>query len=352
LKTSPSWGEVPFLCRKNLEAQGFRLMQKAHLKKTTTFRKANKNKIHLCSNSFQLADQLNKQSVIVLLDDFFGSGNSAVEFYHTHLKPVLMTETYQNICLLSVAAQKDSINYIRRHIPDCKVFSAIIRDKAFSKSGSPFGYRKSSVRIREMCYKYGKGLNIIKKKDWPLGYRNSQALTVFSYSTPNNTLPILWSTRKNWYPLFPRSSEPRMNMAKAFRKDTAHMLSIAKSIGFKEFASGIGNNDWKTYQFITRSDFLKFAIIRLKNLRRADHIICQMLGITQRDYEQLMKSLSESGILQDDGKLSLYGMELYYRMSKQINDFKKTQSSIKITNEKIRTEQATLYLPKTFRGKH
>jgi len=32
LKTSPSWGEVLFLHRKNLEAQGFRLMQKAYLK--------------------------------------------------------------------------------------------------------------------------------------------------------------------------------------------------------------------------------------------------------------------------------------------------------------------------------
>jgi hypothetical protein len=33
LKTSPSWGEVLFLCRENLEAQRLRLMQKAQLKK-------------------------------------------------------------------------------------------------------------------------------------------------------------------------------------------------------------------------------------------------------------------------------------------------------------------------------
>lgn len=32
LKTSPSWGEVPFLCPKILTAQGLRLLQNAHLK--------------------------------------------------------------------------------------------------------------------------------------------------------------------------------------------------------------------------------------------------------------------------------------------------------------------------------
>ncbi|MFF3926578.1 hypothetical protein, partial [Paenibacillus lactis] len=31
LKTSPNWGEVPFLCLKILVYQGLRLMQNAHL---------------------------------------------------------------------------------------------------------------------------------------------------------------------------------------------------------------------------------------------------------------------------------------------------------------------------------
>ncbi|MCS7463059.1 hypothetical protein N0M98_23305 [Paenibacillus doosanensis] len=33
LKTSPSWGEVPFLCPKILTAQGLRLLQNAQIKK-------------------------------------------------------------------------------------------------------------------------------------------------------------------------------------------------------------------------------------------------------------------------------------------------------------------------------
>ncbi|WP_220388589.1 hypothetical protein, partial [Paenibacillus aquistagni] len=31
-KTSPSWGEAPFLCLKNLEYQGLKLMQNAQIK--------------------------------------------------------------------------------------------------------------------------------------------------------------------------------------------------------------------------------------------------------------------------------------------------------------------------------
>ncbi|WP_212953036.1 hypothetical protein, partial [Paenibacillus cookii] len=37
LKTSPSWGEVPFLCPKILTAQGLRLLQNAQIKKYRDF---------------------------------------------------------------------------------------------------------------------------------------------------------------------------------------------------------------------------------------------------------------------------------------------------------------------------
>lgn len=35
LKTSPSWGEVPFLCPKILTAQGLRLLQNAQFESVT-----------------------------------------------------------------------------------------------------------------------------------------------------------------------------------------------------------------------------------------------------------------------------------------------------------------------------
>jgi hypothetical protein len=313
-----------------------------YLKKTSAYRKNNK-RIIFVSNTNKLSEQLNPQSVMVLLDDFFGSGNSVVKFYEDELKKILVTG-YQKLYLLSAAAQKDSVRHLHRHITGSEVLYSIVREKAFSDSGSPFGYKKTRIRVREMCYKYGKG-NIIQKKDCPLGYRNSQALVVFSYGTPNNTLPILWSTKKNWYPLFSRSFEPRMNRSKAFRKETAYMLSIAKTIGLKGFASGVGSNDWKEYQFITRSDFLKFCFLRLKHLRRAEHVICQILGLTQQEYELLLAMLTRSGFLDSNGRLTPYGQELYYYMAEKINNFKRSTTTVKIAKK-----AETLYVPKTFRG--
>jgi hypothetical protein len=315
-----------------------------YLKKTGTYRK-HKNRITLIPNTNQLAEHLNGHNVIVLLDDFFGSGNSVVEFYEDALKDKLESGSYRKLYLLSAAAQKDSIHRLHRRIPGCEVLYSIHRDKAFSDSGSPFGYQKTRLRIREMCYRYGKGLFSISKKDYPLGYGNSQALTVFSYGTPNNTLPILWASNKKWVPLFPRSFEPRMNHAKAFRKETAYMLSIAKTIGLEGFASGTGSTNWKQYQFITRSDFLKFSFIRLKNQKRAEHVICQLLGLTQQDYGLLLASLIQGGFLDSEGRLTPYGQELYHNMADAINHFKKSKSTVK-----IKKEAETLYLPETFRG--
>ncbi|MCY9733589.1 hypothetical protein M5X00_00250 [Paenibacillus alvei] len=317
-----------------------------YLKKTKSYRRF-QTRITIIQGSTQLRDNLDPTRVIVLLDDFFGSGNSVVEFYENHLKLFLTPGSYLRLTMLAAIAQKSSIYYLSRHLPNCKVFTWMQRDKAFSDSGSPFGYRKNRTILREMCYEYGKGLCIIRGVDSPLGYRNSQALVTFSYGTPNNSLPILWSDRQNWYPLFPRSFEPRMEQSKAFRRDTAHMLSIAKMLklkGFQHFTSGEGRTDWKEYQFITRSDFLQFCFIRLKNQKRDEHIVCQLLGLSHQEHDQIVSNLKSRGLLGSDGRLTAYGKQLYDEMADRINHFKKRELTDTIEKSNH------LYWPETFGG--
>lgn len=38
----------------------------------------------------------------------------------------------------------------------------------------------------------------------PVGYGNCEALVVFERSRPNNALPIMWASSKDWIPLFKR----------------------------------------------------------------------------------------------------------------------------------------------------
>ena len=55
-------------------------------------------------------------------------------------------------------------------------------------------------RAKQVLLKYNEPL--IPNK--PLGHGDVQGLVSFFYSTPNNTLPIFWSSNNGWYPLFPR----------------------------------------------------------------------------------------------------------------------------------------------------
>jgi hypothetical protein len=47
-----------------------------------------------------------------------------------------------------------------------------------------------------------------QRRDMALGYRHAQKLIVFSFNTPNCTLPVLWKqgvfNGKDWVALFPR----------------------------------------------------------------------------------------------------------------------------------------------------
>lgn len=56
-----------------------------------------------------------------------------------------------------------------------------------------------------ICRGYGSRL----LRSFPLGYGDAQILLAFSYNTPNNTLPIFWSDRLRWYPLFLRYGKKR-----------------------------------------------------------------------------------------------------------------------------------------------
>jgi len=86
--------------------------------------------------------------------------------------------------------------------------------KCFSPYSQIFPDRDKRERIKEMCEKHGQRLY----PKYPLGYDDSQALIVFSHSTPNNTLPIIWAGPDNektpgvvWNPLWKRIKKKELN---------------------------------------------------------------------------------------------------------------------------------------------
>ena len=204
--------------------------------------------------------------------------------------------------------------------------------------------------IREFCYSYGEKLFSTYNRDnhleetHPLGYNNSQALIVFAYNPPNNTLPIIWSS-KNWKPLYPRISQQKISESKKYRKGLAHEIGLLRTSDISAFFnSGEKNLGWKSITFITKTDFIIYSIISLLKQKRTIPVICQILGITEKDYNEYVSNKKE--IFSDLTHLTEYGEDLYHEVKKQL---KLVRKDIKEEiNENIIKE--TKYLPKNFKG--
>lgn len=77
-----------------------------------------------------------------------------------------------------------------------------------------------------ICQKYGEKLY----PKHPLGYDDSQLLIAFEYNTPNNTLPIIWSSTNNessnietiWHPIFERRKIKVNNKTKSNEDKTSN----------------------------------------------------------------------------------------------------------------------------------
>ena len=59
--------------------------------------------------------------------------------------------------------------------------------------------------VKDFCAHYGSKVY----RNYPLGYKDGQYLFGFFYNTPNNTLPIFWSNKNGWIPIFERKEKIR-----------------------------------------------------------------------------------------------------------------------------------------------
>ena len=121
---------------------------------------------------------------IILLDDYIGSGDTAIEAIQSVIKKY--DEAPKHIFVLSIVAQEAGI----RRIESCtraKVFAYYQLKRGISDyyTGEVLDSNISTMRRLERNLKVG--------KDYRLGYKKSEAL-VSMVKTPNNTFPVFWKT--------------------------------------------------------------------------------------------------------------------------------------------------------------
>lgn len=142
--------------------------------------------------------KLGKDDVVVLLDDFSGSGTQVCDAWNNPETSFgALLAGIGKVYLIVVAASKSA----RRHIADetgiCLVPAHELHegDNIFSDHCKHF-----TKTDRTKLFHYGK----IADKKSPKGFRDCGFVVVFQHRSPNNSIPILHADHSKWTGLFPR----------------------------------------------------------------------------------------------------------------------------------------------------
>ena len=237
--------------------------------------------------------------IVILLDDFIGSGGSACKLLDSIKDSIPNGSIVMCLCVAymqkaaKLLSDKGIEIYGEEHFP------------AFTRRHSVFGYPPRMKCVREFAEKYGALL--YPKKPYvegmqlyigPLGYANCQSLVCFDHTTPNNTLPILWESKKRldnnkkWMPLFPRRLFDRTQRDDSYERMKYKWISIAQKI-----SKGTIKRFFNDY---SKSSILLMGLLHGKFHKRSDAYICTMLEITHAEYEALCVEAIQKGLLKDD----------------------------------------------------
>lgn len=141
---------------------------------------------------------------LVFIEDFCGSGTQATEYYDKFVKAIKNEYTNIRIIFHSLFATQTGYNVVKElGYDDVKtVFLLDESFKCFSETSRFFKEDTDDLknRCQILCTTHGENLY----NSHPLGYKDGQLLIGFYHNTPNNTLPIFWSSSPNWRPIFKR----------------------------------------------------------------------------------------------------------------------------------------------------
>lgn len=199
------------------------------------YRKRNnlKNKNFISVENFEKSG-FTRESAIVLLDDFIGSGHQATSLWNNRIKPILDRKKQVNITFASLVGYKPGMDYLSKNTGFNVVVADVLPETAspIAENSSVLKNPKERETVRKILEKYGRDLF----PDHPFGYDSSELMVGFFYSTPTNTLPVFWSYKANWKPLLPRGEayidpENLITLSYNFR-DGVLLDSLTKASGW------------------------------------------------------------------------------------------------------------------------
>lgn len=128
-------------------------------------------------------EQLKNSTIVCLVDDFIGSGNTATEAANFFLK---QDYPLSQIAIISLVAMEEGLDVLQKS--GYNTYTSIVAEKGITGSGRDEPSETKTMQEIEFA------INI--SPEFQFGYSHSEAL-VKMIRTPNNTFPIYWYKKEN-----------------------------------------------------------------------------------------------------------------------------------------------------------
>ena len=284
------------------------------------------------------------KDIVVYVDDFIGSGGSVVKalsLVKNIVRPEVLTDASSGrLYVVAAIVMDNGYSKITKDISGALILGDS-HCKGFDPHKKVFGSYFKTKAVREMCYKYGEQLY----KGCPLGYENTQSLVLMQHSSPNNTVPVLWSDNqyqgRNWNPLVPRNNLLKIKRAYTDRNSVYRWLSCLKKIF-------VGGSEYVDFSLLfTKSNFnLVFILICLIR-RKSEAFIYNAMGISYMEMERLWQEGMDKGIWDSKHKPTSLALTEYKDAMKR---YKILRDEGRQEFSPILDEKDNIYIPETFRG--
>ena len=147
--------------------------------------------VRFCDDPYALVEHYTDNSVIILVDDFIGSGLTAYKHIKSYIK--LLKEYKHNVnvedfCVVVDVAMRHGVNYLLDNGIDS--FYDVLQSKAISEDET-LEEKQVESKIRIMKNIEGKVFKNLNPK-YSLGFERSESLVSILNKAPNNTFPFYW----------------------------------------------------------------------------------------------------------------------------------------------------------------
>lgn len=282
---------------------------------------------------------IEEKDVLCLVDDFSGSGKTIKDFYAAHNENFARF-SHKYAILLAYMPKAEQVMTKEGIQP-----LGDEHESVFERRNSVFGSEKRMKIMRDLAFKYGKRLcpNNRKKSNAlrPLGYANSKALIAFDYTTPNNTLPIIWAdsyveNSRCWHPLFPRYAIDFVNRLGDERRE--YWLRLHTNNGLE--SPFIMTDDDGVYEVDKAKMYKLLELIH----RGSRENMRQRLGLSGVELEEIIKKAQQYGYLDEDEMLTPTAEEFLDEIERAQKIASRQSEEFDMDNE------VYTYVPKRFMG--